>query len=115
EGQLCDPRSGACVVNRCLDQSCVTGFVCVDGACVVDGCPMTECPEGYRCTTNPIDGSHSCDMPRVASALQEKVVGAGGGGLGCSVGAARRRDPSGSAFGLALALGWVAVRHRRRR
>jgi MYXO-CTERM domain-containing protein len=114
ELQLCDPRTGSCVPNKCANQSCVMNFVCVDGQCVVDTCPMVQCPDGYKCVTNPIDGSHSCDAPKVPVTMQDKIVGAGSGGLafGCDV--APGSSSSRGAHLALLAVALFALRLRRR-
>jgi hypothetical protein len=119
ERQLCDPQSGMCVQNKCADTDCntaVTGLVCVAGTCVQDTCPQLQCPSGFKCSTSPIDGSHSCDMPIVPPMQQDRIQTGGGGGfaLGCAV----ARDSStgggslGTLVGAALAL---ALARRRRR
>ena len=116
ELELCDQRSGDCVQNACGSVMCVPGFTCCRGLCQQDLCALIRCPANYRCTTNPLDCSHSCDTIIVPEALQDRVVGAGGGGftLGCAVGPRRGRAGEGAGTSMALALVGIAIGLRRR-
>ena len=116
EGQKCDPRTGACVADKCRTTFCGLGTVCCDGSCKTDTCSLVHCPAGTRCVTNTFDCSHSCELPKHDPNLDDKVLAAGGGGLALGCDAGQGRAPSSSAAtvaGLAFALATLVLRRRR--
>ena len=112
EIEVCDPRSGQCVPNLCGAASCVPGFTCCAGMCNQDLCKNLRCPQNYRCITDPISCSHNCDTLIVPDQDQDKLVGAGGGGLACNL---RDSRPSGDVILLLAALALVRSPRRKRK
>jgi MYXO-CTERM domain-containing protein len=121
-GDLCDPRSGECVDNPCLNP-CSDGLVCSVSSrdCVRDRCWNVRCPAGQRCDdgecrTGPAGGPSGGGDPNDDAA---RVLAAGGGGCACQAAGSRPAGPGGASkqglwalVALALAL---LLRARRRR
>jgi hypothetical protein len=97
EGQACDSRDGTCQPDVCINVMCAPNLTCCGAACVADPCQVTKCPQNTFCHVNTLSCQTSCDA--VPEGKRDEVVGAGGGGFGCSVGPAAPRSR-----GLALVL-----------
>jgi MYXO-CTERM domain-containing protein len=111
EGQVCTPVNGVgvCVENQCLG-GCNPGQACCGGACIADPCAKAHCSEDTHCVLNSACKA-TCETNPAAA--KDQIVGAGGGGIGCSVavgGAAPSR--LGWAW-LWAALGLIVLRRRR--
>jgi MYXO-CTERM domain-containing protein len=111
EGFACDPKTGNCVMNACTGMTCPAHLVCCDangGAqCAPDPCEATSCPPLQTCKVDPL----TCQAGCVVVEEKQEVLGAGGGGFGCSTGGRAGSPWQALALGAAL----LALLARRRR
>jgi hypothetical protein len=106
DGQACNPDTGVCEDDQCVDTFCPQGQACSPwtGDCVPDPCPLIDCPDGLDCQVQP-DGDGRCVRP---TGTREEDIFAGGGGCAAGGGSAG----TGLLAGLAL-LGLFSARRRR--
>jgi hypothetical protein len=114
DGERCDSASGLCEADACAGVTCDRDEVCREGACV-DPCAGVLCDAGQVCVAGVCARPQS-DAGPVASmdgGGPERVLGAGGGGCVCRIGAGARRPSALGLVGL-LALAGVWISRRRR-
>jgi MYXO-CTERM domain-containing protein len=107
-GQVCSVVDGApvCVDNQC-QFGCGFGQACCGGSCVADQCEHLHCPEDTHCTLTTACNATCETNPQ---SPKDQIVGAGGGGFGCSVGG---HESAPSLAWLFLVGGALLLRRRR--
>jgi hypothetical protein len=114
-GEVCDPANGACVPDKCLLRSC-PGQRCValTGDCIDDPCRTVNCFDSCQQCKVSEDGVGYCER-RQECVPSYVTVASQGGGCTCAVpGGAAGGSAAGVLGTLAVALGLVLRRRRRR-
>jgi MYXO-CTERM domain-containing protein len=108
-GDVCTVQGGVgvCVFNQCAE-GCNNGLACCGGTCRNDDCDLIQCPSGTTCQLDSACGPTCVGLPAQPS---DQIVGAGGGGAGCSM---ARGGPPGSGLAWLLLLGLFGLLARRR-
>lgn len=110
--QVCDPTSGTCVRDACVNKFCPQGTACrpSDGECISDPCLEINCPDPLACQVN-FEGNGQCVEVVEPEPEGEWISAGGGGGCGCA------SSGSGSLPGSSslLLMGIVGLVLRRRR